>query len=243
MQTPKERELALRRSPLFCDLAPKLLKAIGQGAIAASFEPGDFLFKAGEKADYLHVLFEGTVKMTTGPLGGRDSIIELLQPVDSFLMAAVLTSKPYLMSAQAIEQARVLLIPSTLLRRLVSNNPPLALTMVASLANQYRQMVRHVKDLRLRTAAQRLGIYLLGLAEKEGNGNTLALPFVKKLIAARLNMTPESMSRAIVTLRDEGVDITEDEVHIHDIEALRNFCKVDNILDELDEEFFVLTDR
>lgn len=243
MQTPRDIELALRRAPLFCDMAPKVLQALSQEVTPASFAPGDFLFKAGERPDYLHVLMEGTVKMTTGPLGGRESVIELLQPVDSFLMAAVLADKPYLMSAQAIGKVRILTIPATLLRRLVSTEPQLALMMVASLANQYRQMVRHVKDLRLRTAAQRLGIYLLGLAEKDGSGETLALPFVKKLIAARLNMTPESMSRAILSLRDEGVDVFEDEVHIHDIEALRDFCKVDNILDELDEEFFVLTDR
>ena len=241
MQTPTDIERALRRVPLFCDISAEVLKAISLEAVPASYRPKDFLFEAGGKPDYLHVLFEGTVKMTTGS-DGRESIIELLQPVDCFLMAAVLTSKPYLMSAQAIDQVKVLLVPSKLLRQLVSNESRLALTMVASLANQYRQMVRHVKDLRLRTAAQRLGIYLLGLVEK-GDSDTLALPFVKKLIAARLHMTPESMSRAIVTLRNEGVDVTEDEVHIHDVDALRRFCKVDNILDELEEEFFVLTDR
>ena len=243
MQTPSSIEIALRRAPLFCDLAPEVLKSLSEEVTSYSYASGDFLFEAGGSPDYLHVLMEGTVKMTTGKLGGRESVIELLQPVDCFLMAAVLTSKPYLMSAQAIDSVRVLTIPATLLRRLVSHEPQLALTMIASLSNQYRQMVRHVKDLRLRTAAQRLGIYLLGLAEKVGSRDTLSLPFVKKLIAARLNMTPESMSRAILSLRDNGVDIFEDEVHIHDIDALRRFCKVDNILDELDEEFFVLTDR
>ncbi|WP_303900933.1 cyclic nucleotide-binding domain-containing protein [Thiohalomonas denitrificans] len=242
MQNPSDIELALRRVPLFCDLSAGVLKALSQEAVPASYGPKNFLFKASDKPDHLHVLFDGTVKMTTSSLDGRETIIELLQPVDCFLMAAVLTSKPYLMSAQAITDVEVLLVPSALLRQLVSDESQLALTMVASLANQYRQMVRHVKDLRLRTAAQRLGIYLLGLVEK-GDSNTLALPFVKKLIAARLHMTPESMSRAIVTLRNEGVDVTEDEVHIHDIDALRRFCKVDNILDELEEEFFVLTDR
>ncbi len=243
MENPSDIELTLRRVPLFCDVSPEVLQAISREAVPATFQAREFLFEAGGHPDYLHVLFEGTVKMTTGPLGGRESIIELLQPVDCFLMAAILLSKPYLMSAQAIDRVRVLLVPGKLVRELVSNESQLALTMAASLANQYRQMVRHVKDLRLRTAAQRLGIYLLGLIEKDSNSDTLALPFVKKLIAARLNMTPESMSRAIVALRNEGVDVSEDEVHLHDIDALRQFCKVDNILDELDEEFFVLTDR
>jgi CRP/FNR family transcriptional activator FtrB len=243
MQSLSEMELALCRVPLFCDVAPEVVRELARGASFASYEPGEFLFKAGGSPDYLYILMEGAVKMTAGPLGGRESVIELLQPVDNFLTAAVLTGKPYLMSAQAVDYVSVLTISGTVLRQLVSTEPQLALTMIASLANQYRQMVRHVKDLRLRTAVQRLGIYLLGLAEKEGGSNTLALPFVKKLIAARLNMTPENLSRAIITLRDEGVDVFDDEVHLRDINALRRFCNVDTILDELDEEFFVLTER
>lgn len=243
MEDDIDIELNLRRAPLFCDISIATLHAISKVATTASYEAGELLFSAGEQANNLHVLIEGSVKLTARQLDGRESIIELLQPVDSFLMAAVLSSKPYLLSAEAISPVRVVLIPSELLRRFVSSDSHLALTMIASLANQYRQMVRHVKDLRLRTAAQRLGIYILQLVEKEGSSVTLTLPFVKKLIAARLNITPESMSRAIAALRQVGVDIQDDEVHIRDIEKLRRFCQVDNILDQLDEDLFVLSER
>ncbi|MCW8829334.1 MAG: cyclic nucleotide-binding domain-containing protein [Gammaproteobacteria bacterium] len=243
MHSPGDIELALRRSPLFCDVATEVIQAISLETSFRTYSANEYLFHAGATADYLYVLMEGAVKMTAGPLGGRESVIELMQPVDCFLMAAVLSAKPYLLSAQAVGEVEVLTIPAELLRGVVSTEPQLALTMIASLANQYRQMVRHVKDLRLRTAVQRLGIYLIGLADKQGGSKTLSLPFVKRLIAARLNMTPENMSRAIVALRDEGVDVIDDEVHLRDIDALRRFCQVDTLLDELDEEFFVLTER
>lgn len=243
MEDDIDIELNLRRAPLFCDISIATLQAISKVATIASYKSGELLFSAGEQAHNLHVLIEGSVKLTARQLDGRESIIELLQPVDSFLMAAVLSSKPYLLSAEAICPVRVLLIPSEVLRRFVSSDSHLALMMIASLANQYRQMVRHVKDLRLRTAAQRLGIYFLQLVEKKGSSVTLTLPFVKKLIAARLNITPESMSRAIAALRQVGVDVQDDEVHIRDIEKLRQFCQVDNILDQLDEDLFVLSDR
>lgn len=239
-----EIEVNLRRAPLFCDISVKTLRAISQKAVTASYEPGEIVFSAGDTANFLHVLIEGSVKLMAKQFDGRESIIELLQPVDSFVMAAVLTSKPYLLSAEAITPIKVLLIPSDLLRRLVTSDSHLALMMIASLGNQYRQMVRHIKDLRLRTAAQRLGIYILHLVEKEGgNSTTLTLPYVKKLIAGRLNITPESISRAIIALRQGGVDIQDDEVRIRDIDELRRFCQVDNILDQLEEDLFVLSDR
>src|SRR5512139_708011 len=132
-------ERNLRRAPLFCDISSKTLRAISQAATARSYKTGERLFSAGERPDYLHVLIEGPVKLTANQSDGRESIIELLQPVDSFLMAAVLTSKPYLLSAEAIGPVRVLLIPSDLLRQHVTTDPHLALMMIASLANQYRQ--------------------------------------------------------------------------------------------------------
>lgn len=243
MDNLKEIEINLRRSPLFCDISLKTLHAISREVISTTYEPGELIFSAGERPDYLYVLSEGAVKLTAQQLDGRESVIELLQPVDSFIMAAVLTTKPYLMSAEAITFVRVLLIPGELLRRYVTSDSQLALTMIASLSNQYRQMVMHIKDLRMRTAAQRLGIYILHLVEKEGNKKVLTLPFVKKLIAARLNITPESISRSIAALRQGGVEVRDDEVFIRNIDKLRRFCQVDNILDQLDEDLFILSDR
>jgi len=238
-----EITVLLRRAPLFCDISAQTLEAISRKAQMVSYASGERLFSSGDSPDYLHVLIEGPVKLVVEQFDGRESIIELLQPVDSFLMAAVLTAKPYLMTAEAIGPVRVLLIPGELLRRLVGSDPHLALIMLASMGNQYRQLVRHIKDLRLRTAAQRLGVYLLQLAERERGGDRVRLPFVKKLIAARLNVTPESLSRAIGELRQAGVEIHDDEVHLRDIEQLRRFCHVDHILDQLDEDLFVLSER
>ncbi len=243
MQHLSDRELALRRSTLFCDVSPSVLHEIMLEAESVHFAPGEFLFRAGGTPDYLYVLVEGTVKMVVGAPGKQESVIELLQPADTVLISAVLTAKPYLMSALAIDRVHALAIPSELLRQHVINEPQLALIMIASLANHYRQMVLHVKNLRLRTSAQRLGVYLLGLAEKNGGKESVVLPHVKKLIASRLHMSPENMSRAIQALRGHGLEVVDDEVYLHDVEALRRYCEVDSLLGELDEEFVAMIER
>lgn len=227
--------LLLARVPLFADLSDETLRRLGRGALLVEHGRGERLFEAGEIPDYLHLLIDGSVQLT-GAIDDREAVVELLRPVDAFIMAAVLTSKPYLMSAKVVDPARLLLIPAALLREQVSTDPRLALTMLGSMANQYRQMVRQVKDLRLRTAAQRLGIYLLRLHEADGDDQTLLLPFDKKLVAARLDMTPESLSRALSVLREHGVEVDFSVVHIAAIERLRKFCRLDEVLDRLDQE-------
>lgn len=243
MNHTSDKELALRRSSLFCDVSPQVLLAIMKDAATVWFRPGEFLFRAGELPDYLYVIVTGSAKMIAGEPGRNETVIELLQPADSVLVSAVMTNRPYLMSALAIEPVKALTIPSSLLREHVTTDPQLALTIIASLSNQYRQMVLHMKDLRLRTSGQRLGVYLMGLAGKNRGEATIVLPHAKKLIASRLNMTPENLSRAIQALRAYGVEVVEDEVRMSDIEAVRDYCRVESILGELDDEFGLLTER
>lgn len=235
-------KVLLGRLPLFKDLCDSSLELLSAQSIVASYDAREVLFEAGDDPDYLHVLVEGAVQLTTGKLDGRESVVELLQPVDAFIMAAVLTSQPLLMTAKTVEPSRLVLIPGPVLRDLVASEPRLALTMLGSLANQYRRMVRQIKDLRLRTTSQRFGMYLLNLLDREaGEADRVVLPFDKKLLAARLHMTPESLSRAIVAVRQHGVDIEMDEVLFVDAEALRRFCHLDHVLDRIDEALDTLT--
>ena len=67
---------------------------------------------AGEqRADFLHVLVDGLAELYTS-VGDRDTTMRIVQPVRSFILAAVVTDLPYLMSARTLESSRVLLVPA-----------------------------------------------------------------------------------------------------------------------------------
>lgn len=55
----------------------------------------------------------------------------------------------------------------------------------------------------------------------------MVLPYDKVLIAGRLGMKPESLSRAFAKLRDQGVTIRQNNAAIADIAALRDFSEED----------------
>lgn len=239
-QGERDHAELLKRAPIFADVSERTLKRLATAATVVSCARGDVLFEAGADPDYLHILVDGTVQLATGTPDGREAVVEIIRPVDAFIMAAVLTSQPFLMSAKAVEPSRLLLIPGKAIREQVGADPKLALTMLGSMARQYRAMVRQIKDLRLRTATQRLGTYLLRLIESRGEGERVVLPYDKKLVAARLDMKPESLSRAIHALRVHGVEVADNEVHITDVEELREFCKVDRVLDRLEEDLSTL---
>lgn len=226
----------LREAPMFSELSEATLAALTKGALLQRFPAQTMLFRQGEQPDFLYVLFEGSVQFTGTSPDSRETVVEILKPIDAFMPAAVLTNTPYLVSAKVVHAARVLMVPALCVQRVITQDPALALGMLASISRQYRALLRQVKDLKLRTSVQRLGCHLLALAEASGSGNggVFELRHDKRLIAARLGMTPESLSRAFSALRKAGVEVHGHRVRLNDVERLRTLCAPDRLIDEDD---------
>ena len=179
--------VTLRAVPMFEPLSADLLGRIND--ICALFEvaPGAELCRQGAVPDRLHILLDGQVALSGTAPDGTSAVVEVVHPAAHFVLAAVLTELPYLMSAHAVTPSRLLLLDAAALRRPAGTGPPLALALMRAEAQDFRAMVRQVRDLKLRSAAQRLGCYLLALvADPTAQTADLRLPFDKGLLAARL---------------------------------------------------------
>lgn len=116
----------------------------------SSRSPADaVLFSQGEPPDFLHILIDGRVGLIGEGADGKQVVVEFMEPGESFILAAVLTDAPYLMTARTLHRSRVMLIPAKQLRERVSTDAALASKMLASLARHYRMLVRQIKDLKL----------------------------------------------------------------------------------------------
>ncbi|WP_366553031.1 helix-turn-helix domain-containing protein [Aquibaculum sediminis] len=237
---------SLQQIPLFSGLEIPDLKSLTAGALLQRFPVRTRLFDSGTQPDFLHILLDGSVQLSaTESESDREVVIEIVTPPDCFILAAALTDTPYLMSATVQEPARLLLLPASELRRDIAAHPELALTLLASLAGQFRRMVRQVKNLKLRTTVQRVGCFLLSLAETGDAGElgaaemTVQLPYDKQVIASQLGMTRESLSRALATLRDLGVETQNDRILLKDPVALAAYCHPDRLIDGVEKELRV----
>jgi CRP/FNR family transcriptional activator FtrB len=218
----------IARHPVFQSLPADDLEVLLAGAVVQDLPAETILFSQGEKPDFLHILIDGRVGLIGVGMDDKQVVVEFMEPGESFILAAVLTDAPYLMAARTIQRSRVLLIPAKALREHVSANAKLAVGMLASLSRHYRMMVRQIKDLKLNSATERLGCYLLALGEQRGAGTdgpvTVTLPVEKALLATRLGTTPENLSRAFANLRPAGVRTSGCTVTITDMAQLRTAC-------------------
>lgn len=226
----------LRQVSLFEDISADTLQRLVEDAFLQRFPSQTILFRQGELPDFLHVLLEGSLQLTATSYDQHETVVEILEPVETFVPAAVLTNTVYLVSAKIVRAARILMLPASALRESLARDPNLALAIIGSLSRQYRAMLKQVKNLKLRTSTQRLAGYLLELAAENGSESTVELPHDKRLIAARLGMTPESLSRAFSTLRKLGVEVHGHRVQMLDASKLRRYCPPDQLIDrrELD---------
>jgi CRP/FNR family transcriptional activator FtrB len=218
----------IARHPVFESLSGDELDVLLGAAVVHDLPAEAVLFSQGEQPEFLHVLIDGRVGLIGVGVDDKQVVVEFTEPGESFILAAVLTDAPYLMAARTIQRSRVLLIPAKALREHVSANAKLAVGMLASLSRHYRMMVRQIKDLKLNSATERLGCYLLALGEQRGAGTdgsvTVTLPVEKALLATRLGTTPENLSRAFANLRPAGVRTSGCTVTITDMAQLRTAC-------------------
>lgn len=214
----------LARLPLFCGLCREGLERVTAEASVVRYPQGAVVLHQGAVPQYLHVLLEGQIGLLGTLSDGEETMVEILRDGEDFIAAAVLTERPYLMGAVALKDSRVLLLPAEQLRRDLKADPDLAVAMLTSVSTHFRMLVREVKDLKLKSAAQRLGLYLLGLTPKRVGSVIVRLPHSKGVIAARIGIRAETLSRAFASLKGEGTAVTGHTVMIDDLAHLARFC-------------------
>jgi len=209
----------------------RLLKSAITHRVAA----GTVLFDQGSAPTFQHIVIEGSVHLFGRSHGNRGVLIEVVEAPDLVVPAAVMTQAPYLMQARIPRDSQLLLIEASAFRAMLLEEPELARAVILSLSEQFRRMVRQIKNLKLRTSAERVGCYILALAQRQGGGGPVVLPYEKHLIASMLGITPESFSRALALLQKHGIAVEGERISILDREALAAACGPDPLIDGVGE--------
>jgi CRP/FNR family transcriptional regulator, transcriptional activator FtrB len=216
--------------PLFERLTPPLRKQVEYISELVTADQDGLLCRQGAMPGFLHILLEGQVALTSAMADGITAVVSVIHPGAHFILSSVLAELPYLMTARAIMRSRVLAIHAPSLLRLVEHEPSLASALLHSVSDEFRCMVQQVRDLKLRTAAQRLGCYLLErVKDSSARKADFRLPFEKGLLAAQIGCGQETLSRAFAALRASGVETHGSHVILHDIPRLRTLAVPDGL--------------
>jgi CRP/FNR family transcriptional regulator, transcriptional activator FtrB len=223
-RTPIEPRAALAMIEGLSHLREEVLDRIARVTAVTRIPGNETLFDEGARPTHLHAVIEGRIALASYT-GSDSTITEILGPRRPFILAAVLADAPYIQAARTLTDSIILRIEAPPLRAEIGSDLQVCAAMIDSLSRHDRLLVRQLADLKLRSAAQRLGCFLLRLSREQGGVTNVVLPCSKALLAAHLGMAPEHLSRAFTTLRSCGVTTIGAMVSLADPQTLKRFAR------------------
>ena len=220
----------IRELPLFEGVADGHFNTLVAAAYLQRLPAGITFFEEGEVPDFLHIVVEGAVELFAQS-GGRQTTIDIIRPVATFILAAVVRDEVYLKSARTLTAARILLIPAPVVRDVFGRDARFARAVVNELADRYRGLVRELKNQKLRTGAERLANWILQAERLQGSRGQIELTFDKRTLASQLGMTAENLSRNLATLVNHGVSTSGRKITVTDRPALERWAQPNSLID------------
>lgn len=213
----------LKRHPLFHFLDDKWQAQLFANTREFSYAAEAQIIRQGQAAAHFYFILSGRVKLYRISSDGQEKVVEIIHPNQTFAEAVMFMQRAeYPVCAESLDAVHLLSVPNTLMLQALAESPQACLQLLGHLSIRLHQRLGELETLTLQNSTQRFALYLIQQLENravESADIDLMLP--KRLIAARLSMQPETLSRIIAKLRDEGlVDVQGRHVHIPSVDAL-----------------------
>lgn len=228
MPAPDPSDLRIiRQTPMLGGLSSEALASLVRDGSVMRHEQGYVMFSQGDPADAFYIVLQGWIKIYRLSSSGAEAVVGIFTRGQSFAEAAAITGSVYPAYGEAVTDVRVLKISARRLFERIRETPEIGLAMLASTSQHLHLLIRQIEALKAHTGAQRIAEFLLELAPDEGGSCVVELPYDKALIAARLGMKPESLSRAFHKLKGHGVEIRQRHAEIRSLRELREFTEME----------------
>ena len=233
MQYPLPDWELVRATPLFAAISEADFRALRAAAMVNRFPKNTLLGREGDRPRVLHILVEGAVELFAGH-NGQSATIEVEEPVTAIYLPSIISNAVAIKSARTVSAARTLSIPGEVVREAFRRDAGFARAVAGELADSYRDIMRLLMNEKLRTSVERLAAWIVQSCIARGNGGTIELKFNKRILASRLGMAPENLSRNFAYLERYGVHNSGRDILVDDLQRLEDFAKPSLLIDGAD---------
>jgi len=204
----------LRGCRLFAGLPAADLEKIAAITVVKPVRGGDCLFREGEPVGGFFIVQQGAINVHRVNAAGKEQVIHIFRPGESFAEAALATERGYPADARAIESSQVLMVQKDGILALIKRQPELALRMLASMSGHLRVLVGQLEDLTMKDVETRLANWLLKRcpAPHQEAPVKIKLGTTKRTLAAELGTVSETLSRTLAKFRDQSLLQVEGQV-------------------------------
>lgn len=186
--------------PHFSGLSPADLELVKRFIFERSAGKGELIVLEGEPAEALYFVISGVVKVFKTSPDGKEQILTIVRPRQSFNDVSVLDGRPNDVSAQAMTPAMLYTIKAPDLSKLLQDYPRVGINIAGVLAGQVRHLISLIEDLSFKNVLARVAKLLL---EPAGDGTRPRL--TQQDMAAMAGTAREMIGRSLKALESEGI--------------------------------------
>jgi CRP/FNR family transcriptional regulator, cyclic AMP receptor protein len=202
----------LARSDVFGSLDEVELAALAAGSHERTYGPGELVFLRGDDGESMYVVASGRIAVSLASVDGRDLLLAILRPGQSFGELAVVDEGPRVATVTARERSVLIVVPRGLVADLIVRRPTVATALLRSLAAMVRRLDEQACDALLLDLPRRVEKYLVAVATRR-NGIPAArddgfvpvdLPLTQTDLARQIGGSRQQVNRILMELEAAG---------------------------------------
>jgi CRP-like cAMP-binding protein len=214
----------LKRISYFSGVALADLESIKKLVFERSADRAEMVVLEGEPAANLYFVASGAVRVFKTSAEGKEQILSIVRPEESFNDVPIFDGGPNPASARAMGPVLLYGIKGNDMEAILRNHPQVALNVTKVLAKRVRQLVSLVEDLSFRHVISRVAKILLEQISREtSHGPRLT----QQEMAAMAGTAREVVGRSLKALEEQGaIRLDGHRIVITDKEALQKITGV-----------------
>lgn len=207
MPLSKPHRLQVLHHPLLAHFSPAVQDQLLADAHYREYHAHAQILRQSDPAERFFMVLEGRVKLYRISADGKEKVVEIIQPGHTFAEAVMFMRKSvYPVCAETLDAVKLVAFSNRLMLHHLQENPQTCLHLLGHLSIRLHQRLDELENLTLQNATQRLALYLAGQVKDHSQDSAaIDLMLPKGLIAARLSIKPETLSRAMANLRERGL--------------------------------------
>jgi len=183
---------------------------LDQTKVLLNFQPGQLVFREGDPCNGIYIIRYGTVAQLSAGPSEEDSVVGICHQEDTLGYRAFVTDSPHRYSAEATTECQVCYIDRSTLKSVIDADPAVGHRFLCEMAVKKEEIEALIVKSRTLPVRARLAQVLLvfkdryAKADEEGRMR-FELPISRGILASVVGTRPESLSRAIRALEQDGV--------------------------------------
>ncbi len=214
----------IHKAYLFSHLNEQQLARVVSVSRRISLDDGETLFTTGDKAERFFLVIAGQIKLSRLAPSGNEKVIEIIGAGNTFAEALMFSeSAAYPVTATSIDQSEVIAIDNKAFLALLRESIDTCFRLMSDMSQRLHSKIKEIDDLTLQNAVGRVASFLIDKGTHLGEkSQEFELEVPKGIIASRLSIKPETLSRTLSSLSSQGlIRMKGSHIEILDLAGLR----------------------